>query len=177
MLYIKHYHEKNLISDRRKSEAILFTSGTFLFDPGCQTTLMKTSFNRFMKSVQDSNLRVSGFDNSTQLADKSGTAAMYFLQTDNEFQPSTDQGVDNFKYDTVDKLQSNLFAISDYYEAGADVHLTHNGFSGVSGVNPQTGAKFRIPCVYSPEQKGWLVHFVIANSPEEARQHGRMPCV
>ena len=93
-----------------------FMSGTFLFDPGCQTTLMKTSFNRFMKSVRDSNLRVSGFDNSTQLADKNGTASMYFLQIDNEFQPSTDQGVDNFKFDTVDELQTNLFSVSDYYK-------------------------------------------------------------
>ena len=112
-----------------------FVSGTFLFDPGCQTTLMKTRFNRFMKSVQDSDLRVSGFDNSVQSADKHGAAAMYFLQTDNGFQPSTDQGVDDFKFDTVEKLQSNLFAVSDYYEDGADIHLTHNGFSGVTGIS------------------------------------------
>ena len=150
-----------------------FMSGTFLFDPGCQTTLMKTSFNRFMKSVRESNLRVSGFDNSTQLADKHGAAAMYFLQTDDELQPSTDQGVDNFKFDTVDELQSNLFAVSDYYEAGADVHLTHNGFSGVTGINPDTNKPFTIPCLYSREHKGWLVHFVVANSKDEARLHGK----
>ena len=41
------------------------------------------------------------------------------VQTDNGFQPSTDQGVDDFKFDTVEKLQSNLFAVSDYYEDGA----------------------------------------------------------
>ena len=111
-----------------------FVRGPFLFAPGCQTTLMKTSFNRFMKSVRKSNLRVSGFDNSTQLADKHGTAAMYFLQTATELQPSTDQGVDDFTFDTVDKLQSNLFAVSDYYEAGADIHLMHSGFSGVTGI-------------------------------------------
>ena len=57
-----------------------FQSGTFLFDPGCQTMLMKSRFNRFMKSVKSSNLRVSGFDNSTQVADKQGEAAMYFMQ-------------------------------------------------------------------------------------------------
>ena len=79
-----------------------------------------------------------------------------------------DQGVDKFKYVTIDKLQSNLFAVSDYYEAGAEIHLTHDGFSGVTGVNPKTNKKFSIPCVYSPEHRGWLVHFVMANSPEEA---------
>ena len=150
-----------------------FMSGTFLFDPGCQTTLMKTRFNRFMKSVQKSNLRVSGFDNSTQLADKHGSAAMYFMQADNKLQTSTDQGVDNFKFDTVDELQSNLFSVSDYYEQGADVHLTHKGFSGVSGINPETKRPFSIPCVYSREHKGWLVHFVVANSKEEAKRHGK----
>ena len=79
---------------------------------------------------------------------------MYFLQTDNGFQPSTDQGVDDFKFDTVEKLQSNLFAVSDYYEEGADIHLTHNGFSGVTGINPKTNKKFTIPRVYSPEHRG-----------------------
>ena len=58
-------------------------------------------------------------------------ASMYFLQTDRGLQPSTDQGVDAFTYDTVDELNSNLFAVSDYYEAGADIHLCHDGFSGV----------------------------------------------
>jgi hypothetical protein len=28
--------------------------------------------------------------------------------------------------------------VSDYYEAGADIQLTHNGFSGVTGINPKT---------------------------------------
>lgn len=126
-----------------------------------------------MKSVKSSNLRVSGFDNSTQVADKQGEAAMYFMQSDSQLQPSMDQGVDKFRYDTIDRLQSNLFAVSDYYEAGAEIHLTHNGFSGVTGVNPETNKKFSIPCVYSPAHKGWLVHFVIANSPDEARIHGK----
>ncbi len=52
----------------------------------------------------------------------------------NEMQPSTDQGVSDFEYDTVDKLHSNLFAVSDYYEHGADIHLTHSGFAGVTGI-------------------------------------------
>jgi hypothetical protein len=150
-----------------------FVSGTFLLDPGCQTTLMKTRFNKFMKSVQDSNLYVSGFDNSTQQGDKHGSASMYFLQTDRGLQPSTDQGVDAFTYDTVDELNSNLFAVSDYYEAGADIHLCHDGFSGVTGVNPETNQPFSIPCIYSPEHRGWLVHFVVANSSEEAQIHGQ----
>ena len=98
---------------------------------------------------------------------------MYFLQANNALQPSTDQGVDDFKFDTVDKLQTNLFSVSDYYEAGADIHLTHNGFSGVTGINPKTNQSFTIPCVYSPEHKGWLVHFVVANSMKEARERGK----
>eukprot|EP01043_Picozoa_sp_COSAG02_P017252 COSAG02_NODE_778_length_17288_cov_102.024725_10_plen_149_part_00 len=52
-------------------------------------------------------------------------------------------------------------------------NMTHNGFSGVTGINPKTNKKFTIPCVYSPEHRGWLVHFVIANSPEEARERGK----
>ena len=81
--------------------------------------------------------------------------------------------MDDFKFDTVDKLQTNLFSVSDYYEAGADIHLTHNGFSGVTGINPKTNQSFTIPCVYSPEHKGWLVHFVVANSMKEARERGK----
>ena len=45
---------------------------------------MKTRFNKFMKSVQDSNLYVSGFDNSTQQGDKHGSASMYFLEGERE---------------------------------------------------------------------------------------------
>ena len=107
-------------------------------------------------------------------AESRGECRFYrIMQSNSELNTSTDQGVDDFKFDTVDKLQSNLFSVSDYYEAGADVHLTHNGFSGVSGVNPETNKSFSIPCVYSREHKGWLVHFVVANSKEEARRHGK----
>ena len=100
---------------------------------------------------------------------------MYFMQTDtaDSVDSSTDQGVDKFVFDTVDNLQSNLFAVSDYYEAGADIHLTHTGFSGVTGINPETKQRFNIPAVYSPEHRGWLVHFVIAKTPSEAREYGK----
>ena len=30
-----------------------------------------------------------------------------------------------------------------------------------------------IPAVYSSEHRGWLVHFVIAKDPQQAREHGR----
>ena len=152
-----------------------FTTGTFLLDTGCQTTLMKKSFNRFMSSVSDSNLYVAGFDNSTQEADQHGTAAMYFVDTNPDVKShsgSTDQGV-NQSFDTVDQLQTNLFSVSDYYEAGADIHLVHDGFSGVSGINPETNKPFCIPCEYSFEDKGWLMRFVVADSAQQARRHGQ----
>ena len=149
--------------------------GTFLFDPGCQTHLMRSSFSKFMRNVRKSSLTISGFDNSTQSADNKGESSMYFMQTDRSVPlGSTDQGVENFVFDTVDDLQSNLFSVSDYYEEGADIHLTHNGFSGIEGTNPRTGKAFQIPCVYSYEHKAWLVHFVMAKSAANAEKHGKV---
>jgi hypothetical protein len=72
----------------------------------------------------------------------------------------------SYTFDTVDNLISNLFAVSDYCEQGMDVFMQHNGFSGVIGLDPKTGKPFEIPCGYSPEHKGWLVHFVIHSSSE-----------
>ena len=111
---------------------------------------MRSSFSKFMRNVRKSSLTISGFDNSTQSADNKGESSMYFMQTDRSVPlGSTDQGVDNFVFDTVDDLQSNLFSVSDYYEEGADIHLTHNGFSGIEGTNPRTGKAFQIPCVFT----------------------------
>ena len=88
---------------------------------------------------------------------------MYFMNTDSSAPATTGQGVE-YSFDTVDNLHQNLFAVSEYYEQGADVLFQHNGFSGVRGYNPKTKEYFQIPCVYSPENKGWLVHFVMAKS-------------
>ena len=126
-----------------------------------------------MHSTKRSRLKISGFDNSTQLGAKHGTANMYFMQTDPSAPSlSTGQGV-SYTFDTVDNLNSNLFAVSDYYEQGMDVFMQHNGFSGVKGLDPKTGKPFEIPCVYSPEHKGWLVHFVIAKTKEDAELYGK----
>ena len=38
--------------------------------------------DRFMSSVKQSNLVVSGFDSSVQEAELNGSAAMYFMHTD-----------------------------------------------------------------------------------------------
>jgi hypothetical protein len=97
---------------------------------------------------------------------------MYFLQTDPLLTPSSNQGVGDFDFDTVEGINSNLLSISDFYEDGADITLTHQGFSGIRGTL-KDGKPFEIPCFYSHEHKGWLVHFVMAKNPKDAAIHGK----
>ena len=164
-------HGKVSTVDAMLCENLPYIAGTALVDTGCQTQLFQRTFEKFMTAVQESKFMISGFDGSEQQGACHGKAEMYFMRTDKSAPESTGQGVE-FTFDTVDQLTSNLFAVSDYYEQGADILFQHNGFSGVRGFNPVTKEYFEIPCVYSHEHHGFIVHFVMAKSREEAKKHG-----
>jgi len=119
-------------------------------------------------------LSISGYDAAaaSKNGSKHGQSDMYFMSVDQN-RPSKGQGVDNYKFDTVDDLCENLFACSKYYEEGAEIHLTHGAsFSGVRG--EVDGRAFSIPVVYDHSAKFWLVHYVMARSPEEAERYGKV---
>ena len=142
----------------------LFIEGSAVFDTGCVRPLFKPEYEPLMKSVHESMLSISGFDEAAESKNgrKHGQSDMYFLSIDRN-RPSKGQGVSNYTFDTVDDLCDNLFACSRLYEAGAEIHLTHGAsFSGIRGTNPVTGKDFEIPEVYSYAQQCFLVHFVMA---------------
>ena len=151
-----------------------YTQGSAVFDTGCQSALMGDQYESFMKRLVESRMNITGFDGSQLAASKHGCAAMYFLQPNSRIGTSSGQGVKDFKFDTVEGLSENLFACAEYYEQGADIHLVHDGFSGVIGRNPKTGQSFQIPAVYSYEQQAFLVHFIMANSVDEATRVGKV---
>ena len=172
--YFDHDHSRSEI-DAFMCQNQTYLQGSAVFDTGCQSPLLGHQYEAFMQSLVDSRMSISGFDASADpiFARKHGSAAMYFMQPDSRMR-STDQGVRDFKFDTVEGLTENLFACSEYYEQGADIHLVHDGFSGISGQNQETGESFTIPAVYSYEQQAFIVHFVMANSLDEATRAGKI---
>ena len=111
----------------------LFIEGSAVFDTGCVRPLFKPEYEPLMKSVHESMLSISGFDEAAESKNgrKHGQSDMYFLSIDRN-RPSKGQGVSNYTFDTVDDLCDNLFACSRLYEEGAEIHLTHGAsFSGI----------------------------------------------
>jgi hypothetical protein len=160
--------------DKRLCENQVFMEGSAVFDTGCVRPLMQTEYEPLMTAVQESMLSISGYDAAaaSKNGSKHGQSDMYFMSVDQN-RPSKGQGVDNYKFDTVDDLCENLFACSKYYEEGAEIHLTHGAsFSGVRG--EVDGRAFSIPVVYDHSAKCWLVHYVMARSPEEAERYGKV---
>lgn len=140
-----------------------------LVDPGCQEHVFVPNFEDYMHDKVESRLVVCGFDGSQQYGRYHGWSHMYFMQTDPEH-----EGTGQYwplRYDTVNENRENLFAVSGYYEQGANISLQHNGFCGIRGKVDNKNMK--IPCHYSVENRGFEVDFVIANTKEAAIAAGR----
>ena len=147
-----------------------YTIGKALVDPGCQEHLFQSIYERYMNETSQSNLSVSGFDGSQQPGRMQGWSHMYFMQKDPAYKDNG-QYV-QLSYDTVENNKENLFAVSEYFEQGADILFQHHGFCGIRGRDAD-GNAFKIPCHYSAENRGFEVDFVVAKSKEQAVAVGK----
>ena len=147
-----------------------YTIGKALVDPGCQEHLFQSIYESYMNETSQSNLSVSGFDGSQQPGRMQGWSHMYFMQTDPAYKDNG-QYV-QLSYDTVENNKENLFAVSEYFEQGADILFQHHGFCGIRGRDAD-GNPFKIPCHYSAENRGFEVDFVVAKSKEQAVAVGK----
>lgn len=147
-----------------------YTVGTALVDPGCQEHLFQSIYEKYMQNTEKSNLSVSGFDGSQQPGRIRGWSHMYFMQNNPAYKESG-QYVP-LSYDTVENNKENLFAVSAYFEQGADILFQHHGFCGIKGRDAD-GNAFKIPCHYSAANRGFEVDFVIAKSKDQAIAVGK----
>ena len=143
-----------------------------VLDTGATAHLMKTTINHLLAQAQASNMTVRGaFGADRQPADRHGIAKMYILNT---LEPRRHGSSIEARVDTLPGLNDELFSMSEYYEdMDCDIHLVHDGFSGIRGTDPRTGQRIEIPARYDSARKAWLVDYVIAKDAATARKAGR----
>ena len=127
-----------------------------VLDTGATAHLMKTTINHLLAKAQASNMSVRGaFGADRKPADRHGIAKMYILNT---LEPRRHGTSIEPRVDTLPGLNDELFSMSEYYEdMECDIHLVHDGFSGIRGTDPHTGQRIEIPAWYHrPWQgRGW----------------------
>ncbi len=79
--YTRCYYSESEVQ-ARMCENNMYTEGSMIVDPGCQTALMRKDYEPFMQAVSDSQIAIRGFDGSTQNGRKHGCADMYFMGVD-----------------------------------------------------------------------------------------------
>ena len=143
-----------------------------VLDTGATAHLMKTTINHLLAKAQASNMSVRGaFGADRKPADRHGIAKMYILNT---LEPRRHGTSIEPRVDTLPGLNDELFSMSEYYEdMECDIHLVHDGFSGIRGTDPHTGQKIEIPARYDGTRKAWMVDYVIAPDATTARKAGR----
>jgi len=142
---------------------------TFVLDTGCSTTLSSTEIHRVLNDMQPSTIRIRGFKGTQREPGlKHGRAYMYALSADPK-QPGTPVA---FSVDTVKSINHNLYSITEAFETqGFDVHLQHNGFSGLIKTD-ENGNEQRIPAHYDWDSHQWLIHAAIAADYNTVRNAG-----
>ena len=143
-----------------------------ILDTGATAQLMKTTVNNLLAHQRASDLEVqAAFGTRRKRAAIHGQARMYILNTSEPEQRGTPL---EHSVDTLDDLNDDLFSMVQYYEdMHCDIHLVHDGFSGIRGTDPRTGHKIEIPARYDPGRKAWLIDYVIAKDMKTAREAGR----
>ena len=132
---------------------------TFVLDTGCSTTLSSTEIHRVLNDMQPSTIRIRGFKGTQREPGlKHGRAYMYALSADPK-RPGTPVA---FSVDTVKSINHNLYSITEAFETqGFDVHLQHNGFSGLIKTD-ENGNEQRIPAHYDWDSHQWLIQLSFA---------------
>ena len=143
-----------------------------ILDTGATAQLMKTTVNNLLAHQRASDLEVqAAFGARRKRAAIHGQARMYILNVSEPEQRGTPL---EHSVDTLDDLNDDLFSMVQYYEdMNCDIHLVHDGFSGIRGTDPRTGRTIEIPARYDPARKAWLVDYVIAKDMKTARVAGR----
>lgn len=141
-----------------------------ILDTGCNTALNQTDVNPFLTGTRDSDVSVRGFAGGNRVrGDKCGTAHVFVVSTS----PGVPGSSISFETDTLVGLNHDLFSVTEFYENQKyDVHLRHDGFSGLCRRNDD-GTETRIPVVYDAINHRWLLHYIIASSPEAAARAGK----
>lgn len=151
-----------------KTKDIMYES--FVLDTGCSSMLCGTGVHSMLQKSRRSAIRVRGFNGSKRTPGiQHGRLHMYAMSADKGF---TGSAVD-FGVDTVDDLNHNLFSLTEAFESqGFDVHLTHDGFSGLSKVD-STGNTVRVPAHYDTDTHQWMIHVAIGNDAESVSLAGQ----
>lgn len=117
-----------------------------LLDTGANRTLGSPDLNGSLEGMVPSNIFVRGaFGTDVQRGDSHGTLPAYVLANDG--QPHSLQSVE---MDTVPGTNQTLLSMSQLFEAGFELHLTHHGFSGMRLRDHNGNVRSEIPVYYDP---------------------------
>ena len=152
--------------------------GCFAIDTAATRTIMQTKSNSLLADRRKSTALMRAFaGNATRMADTEGTAHLCIVDPND----SSKLSPVSINATTIEKANSNLLSGKDMIQnLGFTLILdgdTVNGFYKFS--KPPTIVDNRlktsqiiqeIPATYDPERRMWLVYYVMAKSPEAARE-------
>ena len=119
-------------------------------------------------------MKIWGFSGTnTVTCDKCGTLYCYALGSDDGTVSGTEL---SYETNTLSSLNDDLMSIEKWYEdAGYDLHLVHNGFSGLQLLDTATGeVKHRIAVHRDAVMRRWYVDLCIAKDKQSALQAGKV---
>ena len=135
-----------------------------LLDTGANRTLGSPDLNGSLEGMVPSNIFVRGaFGTDVQRGDSHGTLPAYVLANDG--QPHSLQSVE---MDTVPGTNQTLLSMSQLFEAGFELHLTHHGFSGMRLRDHNGNVRSEIPVYYDPVDMGWFMVYILADNEQSA---------
>ena len=67
------------------------------------------------------------------------------------------------------EINQTLLSMSQLFEAGFELHLTHHGFSGMRLRDHNGNVRSEIPVYYDPVDMGWFMVYILADNEQSAR--------
>ena len=150
-----------------------------ILDTGCTTTLTHTVVNSFLHNARKSQMNIWGFSGTNTVScDMTGTLFCYALGSKHTLDDSNKVSGTPLEYETntLNSLNDDLMSIETWYEdAGYDLHLVHDGFSGLQLLDKTTGEiKHRIAVHRDAIMRRWYVDILIAKDKESAVKAGKL---
>jgi hypothetical protein len=68
----------------------------------------------------------------------------------------------------VPGTNQTLLSMSQLFEAGFELHLTHHGFSGMRLRDHNGNVRSEIPVYYDPVDMGWFMVYILADNEQSA---------
>jgi hypothetical protein len=87
------------------------------------------------------------------------------LEQANDGQPHSLQSVE---MDTMPGTNQTLLSMSQLFEAGFELHLTHHGFSGMWLRDHNGNVRSEIPVYYDPVDMGWFMVYILVDNEQSA---------